>query len=613
LSNTIKISFLTSLRVNVGDEFIREGIRAILDRLPASYYPLYINKHDPVSLYHPEEDEPIIVSDKYWDSDLFIQAGAPVYWQLVQDQWTSLTSEWHTWMWEERILNTERDDHPVFINLGAGSCQPWGEDGKAFLDDPACVRFAESAAEKAMLTSVRDPVASGILSSLALPHLQLACPAFLAAVRHGNIAKNNNLIGINLMPLGAHYDLRTNFNAESWKLTCLKLVNVLRMMGRLVFIAHDEQEKIFAGLFAAPDERIFLSKAWRDYLDIYSVCGLVIANRVHGAVCAAGFGVPSIIIGNDSRATIGDYIGICSFQSGKVKIDEILDTANILIHKWPQEQERLLESRKENLNLYIDNLRPVLEKVQANVLSAKARRVCAIPKVALASVSEIVGESFQGFMKLLNDYAEKNNLRIFTDWSKIWEYPWLWFNGLGSLDWSRQKVLSIGSELSPMPWFLSSLGSSVTIVEHNSQWLSIWENLAKKTNLKVDWCIVADELLPFPAESFDVVTSFSAIEHQRDKHLALQEIARVLKPGGILAMSFDICEPDMGMTFPEWNSSALTMKEFEELVWTNPAFDNKGEKTNWNICDCTEFIKWHLESAPHHNYTVGAAVIRKKL
>ena len=54
------------------------------------------------------------------------------------------------------------------------------------------------------------------------------------------------------------------------------------------------------------------------------------------------------------------------------------------------------------------------------------------------------------------------------------------------------------------------------------------------------------------------------------------------------------------------------MKEFEKLVWENPAFDDGGKRPDWNIGDCAEFIKWHQESAPHHNYAVGAAVIQRR-
>lgn len=42
----------------------------------------------------------------------------------------------------------------------------------------------------------------------------------------------------------------------------------------------------------------------------------------------------------------------------------------------------------------------------------------------------------------------------------------------------------------------------------------------------------AGEALPFPDESFDIVLSHEVLEHVQDDRLAVQEMARVLRPGG---------------------------------------------------------------------------------
>jgi 2-polyprenyl-3-methyl-5-hydroxy-6-metoxy-1,4-benzoquinol methylase len=228
----------------------------------------------------------------------------------------------------------------------------------------------------------------------------------------------------------------------------------------------------------------------------------------------------------------------------------------------------------------------------------------------LARMEELLSPQFRAFMGECNGFANQHSLRTFVNWSKIWEYPWLWHNGLGQIDWAVTHLLDLGSEISPMPWFIARQGGKVTLVETDPQWTNRWEQLRAELKVDVDWHIVASEKLLVPDESVDVVTSFSVIEHQAGKPQAMEEIARVLRPGGTLAISFDICEPEMGMTFPDWNGRALTLREFEDAIWLSPAFGNL-DRPQWNMSDMAAFKEWHLQSAPHHNYVVGAAVLRK--
>lgn len=229
----------------------------------------------------------------------------------------------------------------------------------------------------------------------------------------------------------------------------------------------------------------------------------------------------------------------------------------------------------------------------------------------LASVEAKDSARFRAFMSMTNAFAAAFGLRTFETWSKIWEYPRLWFAALGRVDWAGTHLVDLGSEISPMPWFLATLGAKVTLIEVDRQWVPAWEALRGRLAVDVSWHLVGSELLPLPDRSADVVTSFSVIEHQPDKRAAIDEVARVLKPGGLLAMSFDICEPDMGMSFPEWNGRALTLAEFEETVWLHPAFGNRARPT-WNRDAMLPFLAWHRTTAPHHNYVAAAAVLAKQ-
>ncbi len=340
-------------------------------------------------------------------------------------------------------------------------------------------------------------------------------------------------------------------------------------------------------------------------LALLACCDLTLSQRYHFTLLSILAGVPVLSFARgqkmmsllkefgDSAISGMDYVdGIPLFQkiqAGWEKRTEIL--------AQQQRKRRILSIRAyKNLQFL-----PELGRHQRNV------------HLRVANVSELNSTQFTTFIYTLNGMASQWNLREFTNWSKVWEYPWLWFHGLSSLDWPNIRVLDFGSELSPMPWFFASLGAQVTMVETDAQWIPVWETIIQESGLTVDWCIVRDEILPFPDHTFDVVTSYSVIEHQPDKVRAINEVARILKPGGVFAISFDICEPEMGMTFPEWNGKALTMKEFEIWIWNHPAFDTGGQQPHWNVEDCDEFLQWHLQSASHHNYVVGAAILTRAL
>lgn len=229
----------------------------------------------------------------------------------------------------------------------------------------------------------------------------------------------------------------------------------------------------------------------------------------------------------------------------------------------------------------------------------------------LASVPELESAPFRAFMDESNRFAAAHGLREFTNWSKVWEYPWLHGHGLGTIDWRGRHLVDFGSEISPMPWLLATRGAKVTLIETDRQWEPRWRELKTKLGVVVDWQFVDSERLPLPAACADAATSFSVIEHQPDKRLAMAEIARVLKPRSPLFISFDICEPTLGMTFPDWNGRALTMAEFEREIWFHPDFGNRATP-QWNVADMPAFREWHLRSAPHHNYVTGAAVLVRR-
>lgn len=322
-------------------------------------------------------------------------------------------------------------------------------------------------------------------------------------------------------------------------------------------------------------------------------------SRYHGALIGAWMGSRTVVFARSAKVVAG------ARQLGLTLVENLDDGGGIrrALETAEPVPRTLLQAQAELARGACDAF--------FSLATARVRRRPVPATARLASVSELESPAYRDIMARMNAFATAGALRTFTDWSKIWEYPWLWAHGLQGIEWPGKRLVDLGSEISPMPWFLATLGARVTLIETDPQWIPRWEALREQWHVDVDWHIVDSEHLPLADAEADALTSFSVIEHQPDKRRAVDEVARVLKPGGRLAISFDICEPELGMTFPEWNGRALTLAEFEEFVWRHPAFD-RAPAPEWNRADMAEFRRWHLGSAPHHNYVVGAAVLTRR-
>ena len=228
----------------------------------------------------------------------------------------------------------------------------------------------------------------------------------------------------------------------------------------------------------------------------------------------------------------------------------------------------------------------------------------------LASLEEINSVEYRSLMDEINKVGQKGNLRVYTTYSRIWEYPFCWFS-IDKYYPRGAKILDIGSEMSPFPFFLAMKGYDVTIMDASKRWKKHWYKASRELGVSIKTKVAVSERLPFPDRSFDMYLSVSVLEHTFFKKEALEEAARVLKPGGLLILTFDIYEKDLGMAYPKEFGVPLNMAEFDEIFAELPFFKPLVKDTRWNVEAIPEFLKWHKSTKPIHSYVIGAAVFRR--
>ena len=133
------------------------------------------------------------------------------------------------------------------------------------------------------------------------------------------------------------------------------------------------------------------------------------------------------------------------------------------------------------------------------------------------------------------------------NWSRVHEYPYVFHHIKAAAD-SRSpgtslRIADVGSGVTFFPFALAKLGHSVTCVDNDPVCDRDLRNAIDAVSCntgEVTSTLISDNALPFADASFDVVYSISVIEHIPNFEETIDEIARILKPGGLFVLTFDI-------------------------------------------------------------------------
>lgn len=134
----------------------------------------------------------------------------------------------------------------------------------------------------------------------------------------------------------------------------------------------------------------------------------------------------------------------------------------------------------------------------------------------------------------------------FHQWSRQWEYPFVFSSIVSRITEQSQnsiRILDAGSGITFFPYLLAETvsGSNVTCCDADQALAPLFEqvNHSRKTdNVRFD--AVDLRSLPYSSSSFDVAYCISVLEHTRDYADIVREFARVIAPGGVLVLSFDL-------------------------------------------------------------------------
>ena len=141
----------------------------------------------------------------------------------------------------------------------------------------------------------------------------------------------------------------------------------------------------------------------------------------------------------------------------------------------------------------------------------------------------------------------RNNLAIYDDVADQWwsdEIRWVrtlknmvpgriaWFDK--TVDWSGKSVLDLGCAGGFMAEALHDRGAQVTGIDPAKDAIAAAAAHAATTDRDIAYDVGIGEALPHGDAKFDIVVCVDVLEHVSDLAKVISEIARVLRPGGVL-------------------------------------------------------------------------------
>ena len=107
-----------------------------------------------------------------------------------------------------------------------------------------------------------------------------------------------------------------------------------------------------------------------------------------------------------------------------------------------------------------------------------------------------------------------------------------WFDR--QIDWQGKVVLDLGCAGGFMAEALALRGAQVTGIDPAAHAIEAARAHARQEDLRIGYDVGVGEALPYDTGSFDAVVCVDVLEHVAELDKVLSEVARILRPGGLL-------------------------------------------------------------------------------
>ena len=163
------------------------------------------------------------------------------------------------------------------------------------------------------------------------------------------------------------------------------------------------------------------------------------------------------------------------------------------------------------------------------------------------------------YLERISKIERQSQFRVLKYWNRRWEYPFIL--SIGDTFNPKGYVLDAGAGQSLMPFLLQNKERNIIALDiddgsfYPEDSLRTWYlQMNNSLDSKIKFVNGNLEWTNFINSYFDFIYSISVLEHLSDPVSGLMELWRILKPGGIIALTIDISLDDSrGMYSKDFN------------------------------------------------------------
>jgi SAM-dependent methyltransferase len=182
----------------------------------------------------------------------------------------------------------------------------------------------------------------------------------------------------------------------------------------------------------------------------------------------------------------------------------------------------------------------------------------------------------------MKGYGRHWGLNPFQLWSRRWEYPFVAQRlidfAAARPDLTPIKILDAGSGVTYFPYYVIAQVPRAEFVccDYDTTYEPMFEQINRdRGNPAVKFIQASLQKLPLPDASLDAICCISVLEHTDNYGEIVAEFARVLRPGGLFVLTFDL-SLDGKFTLPKPLAQQLLRMVMEHFDF-QPGFDALGE------------------------------------